>query len=103
MGVVTINHMCSPRRPRSRLIIRSMACHVFSRMEVWISHSSLKETQSVTIQLDYVDKAIKEAERRFSFDESSLSAKFNGRTLCRDSSVPETTSQKPLELFKGMH
>ena len=70
-------------------------------MEVWISHSSLKESQSVTIHLDYVDKAIEEAERRFSFDELSLSAKFNGRTLCRDSSVPETTSQKPLELFEG--
>ncbi len=73
-------------------------------MEVWISHSSLSQSQSVTIRRDRVAEAIEEAVRQFSLDEFTLplSAKFNGRTLGRDSSVPKTTFQEPLELFKGL-
>ncbi len=75
-------------------------------MEVWISHSSLKQSRPVTIHLDRVAEAIEEAERKFLLDKLHvylpLSAKFNGRTLGRDSIVPKTSFQEPLELFKGM-
>ena len=70
-------------------------------MEVWISHSSLKENHSVTIHFDRVAKAIEEAKRRFSLT-LALSARFNGKTLGMDSIVPKTTSKKPLQLFEGM-
>ena len=57
----------------------------------------------MTIHLDRVAEAIEEAERNFSSDGLlPLSAKFNGRTLGRDSKVPKTSFQKPLELFYGM-
>ncbi len=77
-------------------------------MKVWVFHSSLSQSQQVSIRSDYVGEAIKEAELLFSFDEpiydepQALSAKFDGRTLGRDSSVPITTSQKPLVLFEGI-
>ena len=74
------------------------------RIEVWVSHGSLTHCQSIYIRVDRVSEAIEETERCFSFPERKLpfSAKFNGRTLSRDSTVPLTTRQKPLLLFEGI-
>ena len=75
-----------------------------ARIEVWIYHDHLTESQSVSIRLNRVSEAIEEAERSFSPGRKlSFSAKFNGRTLSRDSTVPQTTRQNPLLLFEGMH
>ena len=69
-------------------------------MQAWVSIPPRTPIAQISLDNGTVGEAIEECKRCFQSEMSA--ARFAGRTLGRDSDVPPTTRETPLELFEGI-